>query len=145
MSPALEVAIVSAGLSAVGAALTFYVTKRAERLDKLQQRKLEHYGQLMNAISDLASDEVNQREANERFNQAANTIVLVAPQRVIQALMEFHDEIRISNMSRSQAGHDNRLKALVLALRESLDLPFADDPSTFQFHLIGRKPPNVPS
>ncbi|MFN7926054.1 MAG: hypothetical protein U0Q16_38505 [Bryobacteraceae bacterium] len=81
MNPALEVAIVTAFLSVLGAALTFYLTKRAERRDKLQQRKLEHYAQLMNAISDLASDGVDQSEANERFNRSVNTIVLVVPHR----------------------------------------------------------------
>ncbi len=56
--------------------------------------------------------------------------------------MEFHDEIKVSNTARSQDGHDKQLKALVLALRESLELPFPDEPATFQFHLVGRRPPD---
>jgi hypothetical protein len=121
----------------------FYLTKRAERRDKLQQRKLEHYEQLMTAISDLASDGVDQAAANERFNRAVNTIVLVAPQGVVQVLMEFHDEIKIANPTRTQEGHDKRLTALVLTIRASLELPFPDDPTTFRFHLVGRKPPDL--
>ena len=66
--------------------------------------------------------------------------MLVAPQMVVQALMQFKDEITTPNHERTQAGHDMRLKALVLALRSSLELPFPDDPQTFEFHLIGRKP-----
>lgn len=48
----------------------------------------------MAAISDLASDSVDQIEANKQFNRAVNTIVLVAPQKVVQAVMAFHDEVR---------------------------------------------------
>lgn len=94
----------------------------------------------MVAISDLASDCADQKDANLRFERAVNTIVLVAPQPVVRALMEFHNEIRISNEARTQQGHDRNLNALVLALRESLELPFKDDSTTFQFHLVGRKP-----
>jgi hypothetical protein len=143
MEVALQVAIVSACLGIIGASLTFYLTKRAERRDQLQQRKLEHYGCLLNAISDLASDGVDQTEANEQFNRAANTIVLVAPQKVVQALMAFHDEIKVSNSKRTQDAHDRLLIELILAIRESLELPFSDNPATFNFHLIGRKPPDT--
>lgn len=142
MEIALQVAIVSAGLSIVGASVTFYLTKRAEQRDRLQQRKLEHYGQLLGAISDLASEGIDQIEANERFNRAVNTIVLVAPQKVVQAVMTFHDEIKFSNPNRTQDGHDRRLNELVLAIRKSLGLPFPDNPATFKFHLVGRKPPD---
>lgn len=98
---------------------------------------------MLNAISDLASDGVDSAEANERFNRAANTIVLVAPQKVVRALMEFHDEIKVSNLKRTQEAHDRLLIELILAIRESLELPFSDDRETFNFHLIGRKPPDT--
>ena len=140
MEVAVQVAIVSAALGIISASATFYFTKRAERRDQLQERKRGHYGQLLCAISDLASDGVDQRKANEQFNRAVNTIVLVAPQKVVQAVMAFHDEIKISNPNRTQEGHDERLNELVLAIRESLELPFPDDSSTFRVHLVGRKP-----
>jgi hypothetical protein len=57
--------------------------------------------------------------------------------------MAFHDEIKISNPNRTQEGHDERLNELVLAIRESLELPFPDDPSTFRVHLVGRKPEHL--
>jgi hypothetical protein len=82
MEVAVQVAILSACLGIISASLTFYLTKRAERRDQLQERKREHYGQLLTAISDLASDGADQRKANEEFNRAVNTIVLVAPQRL---------------------------------------------------------------
>lgn len=140
METSIIVAIISASASIVVAALSFALNKRAERKDALQERKLAHYQELLNALSDLAVDGINKEEANQRFAQAVNTIALVAPQPVIHSLMQFHDEVKFSNPNQSQEGHDRALKALVLAIRKSSDLPFRDDPSTFDFHLIGSRP-----
>jgi len=139
MDPSIQVAIISAAASVVVAALSFVIAKRAERRDALQSRKLEHYRELLGAISDLAVDGTDKDDANHRFARAANTIALVAPQKVITALMAFHDEVKHTNPNPSAEGHDARLKELLLSVRESLELPFSDDPKTFAFHLIGSK------
>jgi hypothetical protein len=136
----LAIAIISAAVSIIIAAGSFYLTKRAERRDALQQRKLEHYRELLCAISDLAVDGVAKREANQRFALAVNTIALVASPSVIKALMRFHDEVKHSNPKRTAEGHDRSLKELLLEIRKSLELPFRDDPSDFSFHLIGSAP-----
>jgi len=140
METSVIVAIISASASIVVAALSFALNKRAERKAALQERKLAHYQELLNALSDLAVDGINKEEANQRFAQAVNTIALVAPQHVIKALMQFHDEVKFSNPNQSHEGHDRALKTLLLAIRKSSDLPFRDDPSTFDFHLIGSSP-----
>jgi proline dehydrogenase len=134
------VAIIGAAASIIAASLSFWLTKRAERQDALQQRKLEHYHELLSAISDLAVDGADKDQANQNFARAANTIALVAHPRVIAALMAFHDEVKFSNPTRTTEGHDRKLKELLLAIRKSLDLPFKDDPATFDFHLIGSRP-----
>lgn len=121
--------------------MSFVLTKIAERRDVLQQRKLSHYQELLSAISDLAIDDVDKDQANLNFSRAVNTIALVAPQEVISALMEFHSEIKHSNPNRSLEAHDQKLRTLLLKMRKSLELPFKDDPKTFNFHLIGSKPP----
>jgi len=138
MDPAITVAFIAGAVSIFVAALSFWLTKRAERRDALQQRKLEHYRELLLAISDLAVDGVDKEEANRRFACAANIIVLVAPPKVINALMAFHDEVKFSKPNRSPAGHDKKLKELLVAIRWSLQLPFEDEP--FEFHLIGSRP-----
>ncbi len=123
------VAIISASASVVVAALSFALNKRAERKAALQQRKLVHYQELLNSLSDLAVNGIDKDKANQRFATAANTIALVAPPYVIEALMQFHDEVKFSNPNKSQEGHDKALKELLLAIRRSLDLPFRDDPA----------------
>ena len=140
MDASVQVAIISASASVIVVAVSFGLTKRAERRDSLQQRKLEHYRELLCSISDLAVDGTDKDQANQRFARATNTIALVAPQAVIDALMSFHDEVKFSNPNRSAEGHDRKLKQLLLAIRESLELPFEDDPATFDFHLIGSRP-----
>lgn len=90
------------------------------------------------AISDLAVDGVDKTEANQRFARAANVIALVAPPRVINALMAFHDAVKFSNPNRSPEEHDKKLNELLVAIRWSLRLPFESE--SFEFHLIGSQP-----
>lgn len=138
MDPSITVAIIAGAVSIIVASLSFSLTKRAERLDALQQRKLEHYKELLLAISDIAVDGIDNEEANQRFARAANIIVLVAPPKVITALMAFHDEVKFTNPNRSAEGHDRKLKELLIAIRWSLRLPFENEP--FDYHLIGSQP-----
>jgi hypothetical protein len=139
MDQTILVTVITGFVSISVAALSFYLTKRAERKDALQQRKLIHYQELLSSISDLANDGTNKVEADLKLAKSVNTIALVAPQSVINLLMEYYDEIRISNPNRTNENHDQKLKALVLAIRKSIQLPFDDDPDTFNFHLAGVK------
>jgi hypothetical protein len=136
MPTEVMVAVLGASASVVIAALTYVLTARQARLDILRQRKIERYTALLTAISDLGIQGFNPSTA-ERFATAANSIVLVAPQSVVEALMRFHDETRLSNPDKSLERHDQLLLELVLELRKSLDLPFRDDRVTFRYHLIG--------
>jgi hypothetical protein len=67
MDASVQVAIISASASVIVVAVSFGLTKRAERLDTLQQRKLEHYRELLCSISDLAVDGTDKDQANQRF------------------------------------------------------------------------------
>jgi len=140
METTVQVALITASATIIVAVITFYLNKRADRRDSIQQRKLKHYQELLDAISDLAIDDTDKNEANIRFARAVNTIALVAPKRVIDALMAFHDEVKFSNKNKTIEGHDKKLIDLLLAIRWSLMLPFKDDPKTFNFHLVGSKP-----
>jgi hypothetical protein len=140
MNSAIYVAIISASASIIVAAITFVLTKRAQRKDVLQERKLAHYQELLSAISDLVIDDLDKTAANIRFARSVNTIALVAPQNVIDALMVFHDEVKYTNPNKTADAHDRKLRRLLLEMRKSLELPFKDDPGSFNFHLIGTKP-----
>jgi hypothetical protein len=134
------VAIISASGSVIVAAFTYLLSKRQQINAEWRTQKLSHYRELLASLSDLAVDGVDKEVANKRFSLAFNTIALVAPQSVIDALNKFHDEVKFSNVNRSDERHDQFLKELVLAIRADLNLSTKDDPQTFSFHLIGSAP-----
>lgn len=140
-----SVAIITASASIVVVGFTYVLNARAKRKDALRQRMVEHYNELLCAISDLAVDGTDKDDAHRRAARAVNTIALVAPQRVISALMVFHSEVKPSNTERSLDSHNQKLKQLLLEIRRSLRLGFKDDPETFVFHLIGSAPSKTPS
>ncbi len=140
MEAEIVVAIITVSGSLVIAAATFFLTKSHQIQMEWQQKKINHYKELLSAMSDLAVDGIDKEDANIRFAHSVNTIVLVAPQKVITALMEFHNEIKYSNPSTSVEKHDRLLKALILAIREDINITSKDDKETFNFHLIGSAP-----
>ena len=140
MNSSIFVAIITVSGSIVIAAITFYLTKKHQLDVEWQHNKLNHYRVLLSALSDLAVDGIDKDEANKKFALAANTIALVAPQYVILALMNFHDEVKYSNPNKSIDKHDQLLKELLLAIRRDIGLSAKDDKDTFSFHLIGSAP-----
>jgi len=142
MATTIIVAIISVSGSIIVAALTFYFTKRHQLKVEWQHGKLNHYKVLISSLSDLSVDGTDKTEANMKFSLASNTIALAAPQYVIEALMEFHDEVKHSNPNKSPERHDKLLIKLLLAIRRDLGLAKKDDVETFKFHLIGSAPTN---
>lgn len=145
MDASVTTAIITSSSAVILAALTFFLTKRSERLSEWRQKKLDHYKQLLSGISDLAVDGIDKNEANKRFALTVNTIALVAPQSVITALMNFHDEIKFSNQNKSRENHDRLLIELLLAIRRDIKLTSKDNRKTFIFHLIGSSPKKAES
>lgn len=137
MDSGILIAVISAAATAAVAAMSFYLTKRHELTVAWRNAKLEHYKLLLSAMSDLAISGVDKDDAHRRFASAVNTIALVAPQHVIDALMTFHDEIKESNRNISVERHDELLVRLLLAVRRDMGLAKGDNASTFKFHLIG--------
>jgi hypothetical protein len=138
MDTTVQVAIVAAAASVVGAVVSFVLNKRAERVNALTQRKIEHYRELLAALSDVAIDA--DKDSRRRLAHAVNTIALIAPQEVISALMNLH-KTAMSTKPRTSVGDERNyqpeLNLLLLAIRRSLELPFEDEPSTFDFTLVG--------
>jgi hypothetical protein len=133
MNVQITVALITASTGIFVAAITFFLTKSRERSVQLQQRKQTQYQELLSSISDLADESVELDQARRRFAAAVNTIVLVAPQPVISALMAYYRELALEAIDRPQ--RVALLRDLVLEIRKSLELPFADDPNTFDFEL----------
>lgn len=134
MNTQITVALITALAGILAAAITFFLTKSKERSAQLQQRKQTQYQELLSSISDLADYSVSLEKANKRFAAAVNTVVLVAPQPVIDALMAYYRDL--SNRTPDHHRRAKLLNHLILEIRKSLELPFTDDPKTFDFELV---------
>lgn len=139
-----DATIVVALLTVIGgiatAALSYFFTKQRELAAQWRENKINHYKVLLTAVSDLAGDNPGP-DVHYRFALAVNTIAIVAPQPVVEAILAFHDEIKASNsQNRTQERHDELLGRLVLAIRADLGIRPKDDPTTFRYHLVGGPP-----
>jgi hypothetical protein len=130
------VAAVTAAGTVVVAAVSYFLTKRQQREAAWRDSKLDHYKELLTAISDLAVDNANVK-AHQRFALAINTLALVAPQNVVNAMLAFHDGVKQSNSDRADDLHDQLLARLLLAIRADMKMRPKDDPNTFHYHLVG--------
>ncbi|MEN6356647.1 MAG: hypothetical protein ABFD83_06130 [Armatimonadota bacterium] len=108
--------------------ITYYLTRKKEIEADWRKRKLEHYTELFSAISGLAVDNQDV-EATIRLSHAVNTIGLVAPQYVVDALMGYYFKANTSE-------HDLMLNRLILAVRKDIGVK-NDNSDTFCFRLVG--------
>lgn len=141
MDHEVTVAIITAATAVSVAILSFFLNEHAKRKAEWQQKKFGHYQELLQSLSELAVDGKSKHRANLDFSAASNTVVLIASQEVITALMLFHNEVKWTNKENfSLERHDKLLQKLVLAIRQDVGLSKKDDPTSFDFHLIGSGP-----
>ena len=134
MDTPVVVALISAAVSLVVAAGTFFLTKSKEREAEWRKQKLEHYREFLDALSGVVGTD-STAEAQRRWARASNTIGLVASQHVLTSLREFQDAIARSNPNPSIEEHDRKLNQLLLTIRADLGVSPADVPETFSFRL----------
>ena len=134
MDTPILVAVISAAASLTVAAITFFLTKQKEREAEWRKQKLEHYREFLDALSGTVGSD-STPEAQRRWARAANTIGLVASQKVLLSLWKFQDSIAKSNPHASIADHDRTLNQLMLAIRADLRVTPADEPEHFSFRL----------
>jgi dipeptide/tripeptide permease len=134
MNAEITVALITTSASIVIAAATFFLTKRAERAAQLQRRKERQYYALLKALAAFYDATADLVAARQQAASAINMIVLVAPQDLVASVMAYYREMLVWPPRREE--RDRLLKALVLKMRESLELPFVDDPASFDFRLV---------
>src|SRR4051812_4250503 len=102
MQTSVVIAVISAFGSIVAAALSYHFSRKREIEANWRNQKLTHYQELLSALSDAAIHGINHTKAQERFANAFNTVALVAPQSVLRALLNFHNEIQVGNPNSSK-------------------------------------------
>ncbi len=122
MDTPVVVAIISAAAAIFASSLSFYLTKSKERQADWQRYKFEMYRELVQSLSGIVGTD-SSPEGNQRFTSACNTLHLIGSKGVLDALHEFQDEIRVSNINRDTKRHDKLLSRLEWEIRRDLRIP----------------------
>lgn len=134
-------------LLVLGAYLTYWFTKIREREAEWRKHKLEHYKELLHAISETAQTG-DQRDVQTRYARATNVIGLVASPEVISAMQRHRDSglDRVPWTTEDQNEHDAALMELVLAMRQDLGVAGREGPDSFHYKLwsVRGTPTNSP-
>ena len=142
METPVFVAVISGAASLVVAALTYLLTKTREREADWRKQKLEHYRELLEAISGIVDGD-GTPDAQRRYAKATNVIGLVASQDVILSVDRLRESSRRHNNWTIEE-HDAALSAMLLAIRRDLGIRPKDNPETFRYKLwaSGSNPTN---
>lgn len=128
-------ALLTAATAITVASLTYHFGKRREREAEWRRLKLDHYKEFVSALSGAAGERAATPANQVRMSDAFNAMILVAPPGVLRALYAFHDEIRITNPSRSIQRHDETLNMLMTAIRRDVH-PTPPDDAGIAFRLL---------
>lgn len=119
METAVVVAVISGIVAVTTPGFAFYLTKAKERDADRQKRKFEQYQEFLAATGGIVGTDATP-QGQRRFAAACNTLSLMASVRVIRALHEYQDEIRVSNPHKSDERHDALFSKLVWEIRKDL-------------------------
>ena len=132
-------ALVSGAVALGVVALTnFYGRKRDHEAD-WRKMKLEQYKEYVAALSGTVHhpyDSVVQR----RYTDAVNSMGLVAPPNVLNALYGFLDETSFSNRNRTPEKYDALLSSLMRTMREDSHPESPNDSAEFIFRTLSCPP-----
>ncbi|MDB4876962.1 MAG: exported protein of unknown function [Gemmatimonadetes bacterium] len=141
MSITLVASLISAATALFVAAMTYTLSKRREREADWRKIKLEQYREFILALSGVTG-----RRATDvdqlRYSDSVNTLSLVAPAPVLEALYAFQDEIGARNTNKSQQAHDAALTRLLMEIRRDIH-PATKADASFQFRLYDAPSPRV--
>jgi hypothetical protein len=145
-STALIVAGVTAGVSATAAILavvmTATLTRKREHEADWRKLKFGQYQEFILALSGVVRERATP-ETQRRYADAVNSMNLVAPMAVLEALRTFQKEISLLNNSRNDDRHDQLLGILIKTMRNDIHPRPINDDSPSSFRLLGLPPAAV--
>ena len=141
--PTISTEIIVVAISTLGsftvAAFGFFFTKRYEIKAEWRGRKVSHYKELFDLLTDIGIDGTDEK-ATLLFSKNFNSIALIASQEVINALLDFYDYVKLPDVKKIPDRHDELLTKLYIEIRKELGLANKGDVNNFKFHLIGSRP-----
>lgn len=113
------IAALASGLFAlVGVVVTSILAKRREHETEWRKTRLEHYREYVVALSGITQGRLVSAQAHERYADAVNSLMLVAPPLVLETLYALLAETASQN--RSGEVHDRFLNNLLTAMRSDV-------------------------
>jgi len=135
--------IITSGITALAAIIavfiTYALTRKREHEGDWRKLKLEQYQEFVLALSGTVRERTT-RDAQRRYADAVNSMMLIAPPAVLVRLQAFQNEISYVNQNRSDTRHDELLHDLFRAMRQDVH-PSKIQDGDFSFHLLGLPPP----
>ena len=114
--------------------LTFYKAKEAERDSEWRKEKLKLYLKFVEALSDITDSEITD-DGEINFAKSCNDLHALAPARVLNALHNYQDNIRITNINSSKESKQKALDCLIYEMRKDLKIKPSDKKDDFQMLL----------
>jgi hypothetical protein len=134
MSGQIWGAVIAAISALLIASFTYWSSKKKDIEADWRKLKLQKYEEFATALAGMAEGDATDA-IKTRFNVAANSLHLIAPQRVVEALANFRKEISASNLNRTARKHDDLLSRLFWEIRCDLGDPPTEDPIHFRMEL----------
>lgn len=137
--PIVASAIASGCTAIIAVIVTYVLTKKREHEGDWRKLKFAQYQEFILALSGI----INERstlQGQSRYSDAVNSMALIAPMHVLQALTAFQTEISYMNKHRSQERHDKLLDPLIRAIRADIQPHYTSEPEDYTFKLLGVPP-----
>jgi hypothetical protein len=113
---------------------TFKKAKEAERESEWRKEKLKLYLNFVNALSGITDSEISD-EGEINFAKACNDLHALAPSKVLSALHDYQNQIRISNPNPSNELKQKTLDSLLYQMRKDLQIKPSDNIQDFSMQL----------
>jgi hypothetical protein len=140
MSTLVVTSVITALTAIIAVFVTYVLTKKREHEGDWRKIKLGQYQEFVLALSGVVRERATP-DAQRRYADAVNSMMLIAPRAVLVCLQAFQDEISYVNKGRTDERHDRRLQELIRAMRQDVHPSKLQD-GNFPFRLLGLPPPS---
>ncbi len=130
MDSAIILACVSGVIGICAASWTYFLTKRKDREEERRKLKIEYYKDFILSVShtvmnpaflNVPEEVAKIADAEKKFSDSCNTLIIVAPKKVVDALYDLRKEIMTPDPSRLNVQQKLYTK-LLFAIREDIGI-----------------------
>jgi hypothetical protein len=132
---ALVSGVVALGTVTLTQTLTYFFSRKNAHQADWRKLKLEQYTEYLLALSRIVRRD-SDMEAQRRYADAANSLTLVAPSKILADLYAFQDELGEANQNHDPLKANSLLNLLMRDMREDCHPRAPEDKDGFQFRML---------